>query len=292
MTSTALTLSPEMGLSHYLAEVRKFPMLSKQQEQKLANSWYYDRDRQAAHTIVTSHLRLVVKIAAGYKGYGLPFSDLISEGNVGLMQAVKKFDPRKGFRVSTYAMWWIKASIQEFILKSWSLVKVGTTAGQKKLFFNLRKLKGQMEAYEDGDLSPAQVTEIATTLDVSEEEVVSMNRRMAGGDHSLNAPLKDDTGSNEWMDMLQDETQNQEAYVMESDETSKRQGLLNNALVILNERERAIFTARRLSDEPLTLEDLSQKYAISRERVRQIENRAYEKVQKAVTDEAAAANLL
>jgi len=281
-TTTIPVLSGENNLSRYLSEIRQFPMLSADEEFAYARAWRDDEDVEAAHKMVTSHLRLVAKLAMGYRGYGLPTSELISEGNVGLMQAVKKFDPEKGFRLATYAMWWIKASIQEYILHSWSLVKMGTTAAQKKLFFNLRKLKNKMQMLEDGDLTPEHVATIATKLDVSEQDVVNMNRRMAGGDHSLNAPMKID-GEGEWQDWLKDDhAVDQEAYVAEQDEADKRRDMLALALEGLNERERHILTERRLRDEPQTLEDLSQHYKVSRERVRQIEVRAFEKLQSSV----------
>ena len=279
-------ISAESNLSRYLQEIRKFPLLTAEEEYTLGKAWKDNGDVEAAHRLVTSHLRLVAKIAMGYRGYGLPIGELISEGNVGMMQAVKKFDPDKGFRLATYAMWWIKASIQEYVLHSWSLVKIGTTAAQKKLFFNLRRLKSQMRAMEDGDLSPEQVAEIATTLEVPEADVVSMNRRMLSGDRSLNAPVRADV-EGEWQDWLVDDTDNQEISFGERQETRQRQGMLKDAMNSLNERERSILTARRLQDEPVTLEDLSQEYGISRERVRQIEVRAFEKLQKAMT---AAAN--
>ena len=278
-------LGSEGNLSRYLQEIRKFPMLEQNQEYMLAKSWQEHGDTGAAHQLVTSHLRLVAKIAMGYRGYGLPVSELISEGNVGMMQAVKRFDPERGFRLATYAMWWIRAAIQEYILHSWSLVKMGTTAAQKKLFFNLRKLKGQMQAIDDGDLQPEQVTHIATTLDVPEDDVVQMNRRLAAPDHSLNAPLRVD-GDGEWQDWLVDETENQESILAESEELRKRRALLNAAMKTLNERERHILRERRLRDDPTTLEDLSQEYGISRERVRQIEVRAFEKLQKAIRNAA------
>ncbi len=255
----------------------------------LAKSWREHGDRQAAHRLVTSHLRLVAKIAMGYRGYGLPISEVISEGNVGLMQAVRQFEPDKGFRLATYAMWWIKASIQEFILRSWSLVKMGTTASQKKLFFNLRKIKGQIQALEDGDLRPDQVKEIARRLGVPQEDVVSMNRRLAG-DTSLNAPVRADADG-EWQDWLVDETTDQETALVQSEETSNRLAMLDQAMKKLNDRERRVFQARRLSDEPMTLEELSQEFNVSRERIRQIEVRAFEKVQKAVTVAASAASI-
>jgi RNA polymerase sigma-32 factor len=275
------------GLTRYLEEIRRFPMLEPQQEYMLAKSWREHGDRDAAHQLVTSHLRLVARIAMGYRGYGLPIGEVISEGNVGLMQAVKRFDPDKGFRLATYAMWWIRASIQEYILRSWSLVKMGTTAAQKKLFFNLRKIKGQLKALEEGDLHPDQVKRIATQLGVTEDDVVSMNRRLAG-DSSLNAPVRNDSESGEWQDWLVDETMDQETALAESEEKENRRGLLNDALKGLNERERRVFEARRLSEDPLTLEELSAEFGVSRERIRQIEVRAFEKVQKAVQKAAAA----
>ena len=279
--TTIPVMTPEGGLSHYLSEIRKFPMLEKDEEFMLAKRWKEHDDRQAAHKLVTSHLRLVAKIAMGYRGYGLPIGEVISEGNVGLMQAVKRFEPDKGFRLSTYAMWWIRAAIQEYILRSWSLVKVGTTAAQKKLFFNLRKIKGQIDAIEEGDLRPEHVKTISTKLGVSNADVVSMNRRMAGPDNSLNAPMKID-GAGEWQDWLVDNTPDQEAELGETQEHEQRMALLHDAMANLNEREKDILARRRLSEEPVTLEDLSQVYGISRERVRQIEVRAFEKVQKAV----------
>jgi len=278
------TLSSDGGLARYLQEIRKFPMLRPEQELALAKSWREQNDADAAHQLVTSHLRLVAKIAMGYRGYGLPVSEIVSEGNVGLMQAVKRFEPDKGFRLATYAMWWIRASIQEFILRSWSLVKMGTTASQKKLFFNLRKVKGQIQALEDGDLRPDQVREIATRLGVPEEDVISMNRRLSG-DTSLNAPLRADS-EGEWQDWLIDEEPNQESKLADMEEMTVRHGLLARALDQLNDRERRIFEARRLAEEPLTLEDLSREFGVSRERIRQIEVRAFEKVQKAVRAEA------
>ncbi|MEQ8817200.1 MAG: RNA polymerase sigma factor RpoH [Thalassobaculum sp.] len=278
-------ISVEGNLSRYLQEIRKFPMLEPGEEYVLAKSWREHDDVESAHKLVTSHLRLVAKIAMGYRGYGLPLAELISEGNVGMMQAVKRFDPERGFRLATYAMWWIRASIQEYILHSWSLVKMGTTAAQKKLFFNLRRLKGQMQAIEDGDLSPERVKAIAEKLEVSEADVVSMNRRLQSPDHSLNAPLRQD-GEGEWQDWLVDEGQNQESRFAEDEELSKRRRLLNSAMETLNDRERHILTERRLRDNPTTLEDLSQEYDISRERVRQIEVRAFEKLQKAIRNAA------
>tara|TARA_R110002020_G_scaffold127531_2_gene286101 strand:+ start:2264 stop:3166 length:903 start_codon:yes stop_codon:yes gene_type:complete len=278
----------ENGLNRYLAEIRRFPMLEPQEEYMLAKRFLEHEDTKAAHKLVTSHLRLVAKIAMGYRGYGLPIGEVISEGNVGLMQAVKKFDPERGFRLATYAMWWIKASIQEYILRSWSLVKMGTTANQKRLFFNLRKVKSRIQAVEDGDLRPDQVAEIATKLNVSEEEVISMNRRLSG-DASLNAPIKASEGeSGQWQDWLVDDSDSQEDMLVEQDELENRRAMLHSALGVLNERERRIFEARRLRDDPITLEDLSSEFDISRERVRQIEVRAFEKVQDSVQKSAAA----
>ncbi|WP_159586152.1 RNA polymerase sigma factor RpoH [Chelativorans xinjiangense] len=275
-------VSGEGGLTRYLEEIRRFPMLQPEEEYMLAKRYREHDDTSAAHRLVTSHLRLVAKIAMGYRGYGLPIGEVISEGNVGLMQAVKKFEPERGFRLATYAMWWIKASIQEYILRSWSLVKMGTTANQKRLFFNLRKVKGKIQALDEGDLNPEQVSEIATRLNVSEEEVVSMNRRLSG-DASLNAPIRATEGeSGEWQDWLVDEHDSQEEMLVEQDELESRRRMLGDAMGILNDRERRIFEARRLSDEPLTLEELSGEFDISRERVRQIEVRAFEKVQEAV----------
>ena len=285
MSRSLPAISVEGNLSRYLQEIRKFPMLEPQEEYVLAKAWREHDDVDAAHKLVTSHLRLVAKIAMGYRGYGLPVAELISEGNVGMMQAVKRFDPEKGFRLATYAMWWIRASIQEYILHSWSLVKMGTTAAQKKLFFNLRKLKAQMQAIEDGDLTPERVTAIAQKLDVSEEEVVNMNRRLAAPDHSLNAPLRQD-GEGEWQDWLVEDSPNQEVRYAEDEELSKRRALLGDALQTLNERERQIITQRRLVEEPQTLEELSEEFSISRERVRQIEVRAFEKLQKAIKNAA------
>ena len=275
----------ESNLSRYLQEIRTFPMLEPDQEYMLAKRWREHGDTEAAHQLVTSHLRLVAKIAMGYRGYGLPVSELISEGNVGMMQAVKRFEPDRGFRLATYAMWWIRAAIQEYILHSWSLVKMGTTAAQKKLFFNLRKLKGQLQAIEEGDLSPENVTKIATDLNVTEEDVINMNRRLAAPDHSLNAPLKID-GDGEWQDWLVDESDSQEIVLAEQQELSKRRKLLSHAMKSLNARERHILTERRLKEEPTTLEDLSKEYGISRERVRQIEVRAFEKLQRAIKAQA------
>jgi len=279
----------EGGLSRYLDEIRRFPMLEPQEEYMLAKRYAEHDDRDAAHRLVTSHLRLVAKIAMGYRGYGLPIGEVVSEGNVGLMQAVKRFDPERGFRLATYAMWWIKASIQEYILRSWSLVKMGTTANQKRLFFNLRKMKSRIQALDEGDLRPDQVNQIATQLGVSEEEVVSMNRRLSG-DASLNAPIRATEGeSGEWQDWLVDQSENQEQILVEQDELDQRRGMLHQAMDVLNDRERRIFEARRLAEDPLTLEALSGEFDISRERVRQIEVRAFEKVQKAVQDTAEAA---
>jgi len=299
MATNALTLalSPEQGLQRYLSEIRKFPMLAKEEEFMLAKRWQEHGDTQAAHQLVTSHLRLVAKIAMGYRGYGLPIGEVISEGNVGLMQAVKKFDPDKGFRLATYAMWWIRASIQEYILRSWSLVKMGTTAAQKKLFFNLRRMKGEMAALEEGDLRPEHVATIAHKLAVTEEEVISMNRRMSGGgDASLNAPIGGAAGEgdSEWMDWLADDQTEgtQETRLADSEEFGERMTLLQEAMGELNERERHIIQERRLKDEPSTLEDLSKEFGVSRERVRQIEVRAFEKLQKAMKKQAAARGLL
>jgi RNA polymerase sigma-32 factor len=280
-------LNAESGLSRYLDEIRRFPMLEPQEEYMLAKRWREHGDRTAAHKLVTSHLRLVAKIAMGYRGYGLPISEVISEGNVGLMQAVKRFEPEKGFRLATYAMWWIKASIQEYILRSWSLVKMGTTANQKKLFFNLRKAKSRISALDEGDMRPDQVKLIAKRLGVTEQDVIEMNRRL-GGDASLNAPIREDGDSGEWQDWLVDERDSQEARLAESEELDNRRAALSDALAVLNERERRIFEARRLADEPVTLEDLAVEFGVSRERVRQIEVRAFEKVQKAVKNRVAA----
>ncbi len=281
--SLSMSLSPEQGLNSYLQEIRKFPMLERDEEFMLAKSWVEKGDTSAAERMVTSHLRLVAKIAMGYRGYGLPIGEVISEGNVGLMQAVKKFDPDKGFRLSTYAMWWIRAAIQEYVLRSWSLVKMGTTAAQKKLFFNLRRLKGEMKAVEDGDLTPENVAKIATTLNVKEEEVHSMNRRMSnGGDASLNVTIGGEDGTAEWQEWLEDETDSQEEMLGQSQEHDERMELLQNAMADLNARERDIIMKRRLSDSPMTLEDLASIYDVSRERIRQIEGRAFEKLQQAM----------
>jgi len=279
------SLVSDSNLARYLAEIRQFPMLEQSEEFMLAKRWKEHQDTEAAHKMVTSHLRLVAKIAMGYRGYGLPMSEVISEGNVGLMQAVKRFDPDKGFRLATYAMWWIRAAIQEYILHSWSLVKIGTTAAQKKLFFNLRRVKGQLKALEEGDLRPETVKEIATRLDVPESDVVDMNRRLAAPDHSLNAPVRMD-GEGEWQDWLVDEGDSQESMLAESQEFGRRQKLLDRALKLLNPRERRILSERRLKDEPTTLEDLSKEFGISRERVRQIEVRAFDKVQRAIRNAA------
>jgi RNA polymerase sigma-32 factor len=285
-------MSPEGGLSRYLSEIRKFPMLPKDTEFMLAKRWQEHGDSEAAHQMVTSHLRLVAKIAMGYRGYGLPIGEVISEGNVGLMQAVKKFDPDKGFRLATYAMWWIRASIQEYILRSWSLVKMGTTAAQKKLFFNLRKAKSEIAALQEGDLRPDQVSIIATKLGVLDEEVVSMNRRLSGGDASLNSPMRADSES-EWQDWLvDDKTPSQEAVVAESQEMNLRMSLLESAMTELSDRERHILTQRRLKDDPTTLEELATEYGVSRERVRQIEVRAFEKLQKSMRAAAMERNLI
>ena len=286
MAASIVNVAPEGNLSRYLQEIRKFPMLSPEEELDLSRRWRDKQDNAAAHKLVTSHLRLVAKIAMGYRGYGLPVGELISEGNVGMMQAVKRFDPDRGFRLATYAMWWIRAAIQEYILHSWSLVKMGTTAAQKKLFFNLRRLKGQMQAIEDGDLQPEQVAKIARMLDVPEQDVVSMNRRLAAPDNSLNAPVRADS-EGEWQDWLVDESESQEAVMADQEELSGRKALLNVALKTLNERERHILIERRLKDNPTTLEELSQQYNISRERVRQIEVRAFEKLQKSMKNQVA-----
>jgi RNA polymerase sigma-32 factor len=272
-------LQGEGGLSRYLTEIRKFPLLAPEEEYMAAKAWREHEDPEAARKLVTSHLRLVAKIAMGYRGYGLPISEVVSEGNVGLMQAVKRFEPDKGFRLATYAMWWIRAAIQEYILRSWSLVKMGTTAAQKKLFFNLRKAKNKISAIEEGDLTPEHTKEIARQLAVPEQEVINMNRRLSGGDSSLNAPMRADSQS-EWQDWLADDTLDQESRMAETEEMGERHDLLTSAMSELNERERDIIEARRLRDEPATLEDLSQKYGISRERVRQIEVRAFEKLQQ------------
>jgi len=292
LPATMPNISPEGNLARYLEEIRQFPMLSAEEEYTLAKDWRDQGNLEAAHKLVTSHLRLVAKIAMGYRGYGLPMGELIAEGNLGMMHAVKRFEPEKGFRLSTYAMWWIKASIQEYILRSWSLVKIGTTAAQKKLFFNLRRIKGQIKAVEDGDLSDEQVEHIADELNVPQEEVVNMNRRMAGGDHSLNAPVSSDGESMEWMDWLVDDRDTHDTRFEEAEEYDARRKLLVDAMKQLNEREIAIIEARRLSDTPETLENLSQRFGISRERVRQIESRAFEKLQLTVRDMAAEHKLI
>jgi len=279
------------GLSVYLAQIKKFPMLDAEEEYMLAKNWRDNGNLKAAHKLVTSHLRLVAKIAMGYRGYGLPVNELISEGNIGLMQAVKKFDPDKGFRLATYAMWWIKAAIQEYVLRSWSLVKMGTTTAQKKLFFNLKKLKNQIAPYQDGDLKDDQVKEISKRLDVESHEVVNMNRRMMGQEKSLNAPIKSGE-TDEWQDWLVDDSLDQELIISQKQEYDDKKELLESALKILNEREKEIITARRLSEEPETLEDLSKKYKISRERIRQIETKAFEKLQKSMINASKSKNLL
>jgi RNA polymerase sigma-32 factor len=280
MANALPIIAGESGLARYLAEIRRFPMLEPQEEYMLAKRWREHQDPQAAQKLVTSHLRLVAKIAMGYRGYGLPIGEIVSEGNVGLMQAVKRFEPDRGFRLATYAMWWIRASIQEYILRSWSLVKMGTTASQKKLFFNLRKAKSRISAFEDGDLKPEHVAKIAHRLGVTQQDVIEMNRRMAG-DASLNAPLREE-GEGEWQDWLVDDSSDQESVLLEQEEKDNRLDALRGALTVLNPRERRIFEARRLADEPVTLEDLSEEFGVSRERVRQIEVRAFEKVQSAV----------
>ena len=286
-TAALPILTAENGLTRYLEEIRRFPMLEPQDEFILAKRWREHGDRDAAHKLVTSHLRLVAKIAMGYRGYGLPISEVISEGNVGLMQAVKRFEPDKGFRLATYAMWWIKAAIQEYILRSWSLVKMGTTANQKKLFFNLRKAKSKISALEEGDLRPDQVQLIAKRLGVTEQDVVDMNRRL-GGDVSLNAPIREDGDSGEWQDWLVDDASDQEERLAESEESGNRRKALGEALSVLNERERRIFEARRLADDPITLVELAEEFGVSRERVRQIEVSAFKKVQNAVKHRVAA----
>jgi RNA polymerase sigma-32 factor len=284
------TISSEGGLSAYLAQIKKFPMLDAEEEYMLAKNWKETGNLKSAEKLVTSHLRLVAKIAMGYKGYGLPINEMISEGNIGLMQAVKKFEPEKGFRLATYAMWWIKASIQEYILRSWSLVKIGTTTAQKKLFFNLKKLKNQIAPRTDGDLKDEHVTEIAKKLDVSENEVISMNRRLAGKEHSLNAPIGED--GDQWQDWVVDKDMDQELKFAQQEEMDQRKDLLKDSIKVLNDREKEILYSRRLTDEPLTLEDLSKKYKISRERIRQIENKAFEKLQKHMLNSAKSKNLL
>jgi RNA polymerase sigma-32 factor len=285
-TAALPLITAESGLTRYLDEIRRFPMLQPQEEYMLAKRWREHGDREAAHKLVTSHLRLVAKIAMGYRGYGLPIAEVISEGNVGLMQAVKRFEPEKGFRLATYAMWWIKAAIQEYILRSWSLVKMGTTANQKKLFFNLRKAKSRISALEDGDMRPDQVKIIAKRLGVGEQDVIDMNRRLSG-DASLNAPIREEGDSGEWQDWLVDDSESQESVLAEHEQLSTRRKALSEALSVLNDRERRIFEARRLADEPVTLEELAEEFGVSRERVRQIEVRAFEKVQKAVRSRVA-----
>ena len=300
MTSRAVPIPATVegsGVSRYLREIRQFPLLAPEEEFMLAKRWREHDDSQAAHRLVTSHLRLVAKIAMGYRGYGLPVSELISEGNIGLMQAVKRFDPDRGFRLATYAMWWIRASIQEYVLHSWSLVKMGTTAAQKKLFFNLRKLKGEIEAIDDGDLTPEQVEHIATTLNVPAADVISMNRRMLGPDQSLNAPVREE-GGGEWMDWLEDPGESHETDILEANELDHRRQLFRDSLDVLTDREQRILAERRLKEEPSTLQELSQVYGVSRERIRQIEERAFKKLQKAMRtahrrqrEEAASATL-
>ena len=295
MTKNALipALTPDDNLSKYLARIRSFPILEKDEEYMLAKAWSEREDVEAAHQLVTSHLRLVAKIAMGYRGYGLPLSDLISEGNIGMMHAVKKFDPERGFRLATYAMWWIKASIQEYILRSWSLVKIGTTAAQKKLFFNLRRIKGKIDAIDGGDLRPDQVTYIAESLDVDESEVISMNQRMSGGDKSLNTPMASDIdGGGEWQDWIEDTRENQEVAFAEREEFEAQYSVMRDAIESLNPREQRIIQARRLTEPPLTLEDLSEEFEVSRERIRQIEVRAFEKLAEAVKIKSAELNLL
>ena len=284
-------LTPDGSFDSYLQKIRKFPMLDAAEEYILAKNWREKGDKKSAHKLVTSHLRLVAKIATGYRGYGLPMNELVSEGNIGLMTAVKKFDPEKGFRLATYAMWWIKASIQEYILRSWSLVKIGTTAAQKKLFFNLKKIKSKISAIEDGDLTPDQVDKIATELSVPHKEVISMNRRISGSDYSLNSPVTDDS-SGEWQDWLEDDSQNQEASFADTEEYLIKKNILSDSLEYLNERERDIISERQLSENPLTLEELSNRYGVSRERIRQIEAKAFEKLQTRMTEKAKDINLL
>lgn len=286
-------ISPDNNLGRYLDQIKKFPMLTAEDEYNLAKDWLDKNNTKAAHKLVTSHLRLVAKIAMGYRGYGLPVADLIAEGNIGMMHAVKKFDPERGFRLATYAMWWIKAAIQEFVLRTWSQVKIGTTASQKKLFFNLRKIKSKINALDDGDLSPNQVNHIAKNLDVSEDDVISMNRRMLGGDHSLNAQMnKNDGEETEWQDLLTDDRENQETLFEKHEEKTIRSKLMIDALNLLKSREKDIIIKRRLTDNPMTLEDLSQEYKVSRERIRQIENRAFEKLQEAMKLKASEIKLI
>jgi len=292
-SSSVALISPDNNLGRYLDQIKKFPMLTAEDEYNLAKDWLDKNNTKAAHKLVTSHLRLVAKIAMGYRGYGLPVADLIAEGNIGMMHAVKKFDPERGFRLATYAMWWIKAAIQEFVLRSWSQVKIGTTASQKKLFFNLRKIKSKINALDDGDLSPNQVNHIAKSLDVSEDDVISMNRRMLGGDHSLNAQMnKNDGEETEWQDLLTDDRENQETLFEKHEEKTIRSKLMIDALNLLKSREKDIIIKRRLTDNPMTLEDLSQEYRVSRERIRQIENRAFEKLQEAMKLKASEIKLI
>ena len=291
--SSVALISPDNNLGRYLDQIKKFPMLTAEDEYNLAKDWLDKNNTKAAHKLVTSHLRLVAKIAMGYRGYGLPVADLIAEGNIGMMHAVKKFDPERGFRLATYAMWWIKAAIQEFVLRSWSQVKIGTTASQKKLFFNLRKIKSKINALDDGDLSPNQVNHIAKNLNVSEDDVISMNRRMLGGDHSLNAQMnKNDGEETEWQDLLTDDRENQETLFEKHEEKTIRSKLMIDALNLLKSREKDIIIKRRLTDNPMTLEDLSQEYKVSRERIRQIENRAFEKLQEAMKLKASEIKLI
>ena len=285
------TISNEGNLSAYMAQIKKFPILEAKEEYMLAKAWVDHGDIKSAHKLVTSHLRLVAKIASGYRGYGLPISELISEGNMGMMHAVKRFDPEKGFRLATYAMWWIRASIQEYILRSWSLVKIGTTAAQKKLFFNLRRIKNKISALDDKDLSPTEVEKIANELNVPEKEVISMNRRMIGSDQSLNSPYSDD-GHGEWQDWLADEKPNQEAIFADAEELSVKQSILNESLILLSEREQDIISQRQLRENPKTLEELSKKYKVSRERIRQIEAKAFEKLQKEMCSKAEKINFI
>jgi RNA polymerase sigma-32 factor len=293
MSMSVSLLSPENNLGRYLDQIKKFPMLAAEDEYNLAKDWLDKNNTKSAHKLVTSHLRLVAKIAMGYRGYGLPVADLIAEGNIGMMHAVKKFDPEKGFRLATYAMWWIKAAIQEFVLRSWSQVKIGTTASQKKLFFNLRKIKSKINALEDGDLSPKQVNHIAKTLDVPEDDVISMNRRMLGGDHSLNAQMnRNDGEETEWQDLLTDDREDQETLFAKHEEKTIRNKLMIDALNLLKSREKDIIIKRRLTDEPKTLEELSQEYKVSRERIRQIETRAFEKLQEAMKTKACELKLI
>jgi len=292
-TMSVALISPDNNLGRYLDQIKKFPMLTAEDEYNLAKDWLDKNNTKAAHKLVTSHLRLVAKIAMGYRGYGLPVADLIAEGNIGMMHAVKKFDPERGFRLATYAMWWIKAAIQEFVLRSWSQVKIGTTASQKKLFFNLRKIKSKINALDDGDLSPNQVNHIAKSLDVSEDDVISMNRRMLGGDHSLNAQMnKNDGEETEWQDLLTDDRENQETLFEKHEEKTIRSKLMIDALNLLKSREKDIIIKRRLTDNPMTLEDLSQEYKVSRERIRQIENRAFEKLQEVMKLKASEIKLI